>query len=135
MRAFERHAPIMFVCNVLCFVVHQSELSTNQRIKCVLHTHFTYTKNFDDQIPLHRLDISSLFSTMSDIFTNSQDSLGDSLFEGSLAPNDSISTVPHTLGFDNTSNTSYRHPVDFVLVIADTMEAHERLKDHPVYPR
>ena len=73
---------------------------------------------------------------MSDVLTNSQDSLGESLFEGSLAPNDSVSTVvtAQTLGFDNTSSTNLRHRMDFALITADSNEAHERLKDYPVYP-
>ena len=78
----------------------------------------------------------SLFMTMSDLLPNSQDSLGDSLLESSLGPNDSISTLAseQTFGFHNTViSTNNRKRDDFVPVNASSDEAHERLKDNPVY--
>ena len=74
---------------------------------------------------------------MSEILSNSQDSLSDSLLKASLNPNDFISTVItiQTFGFHNTIVSRNNRRCDaFVSVTADSNKAHKKLKDNSVIP-
>lgn len=100
-----------------------------------LHVCYIFTSRTLKFSPPHSPS-PSLTTAMSDILSNSQDSLGDSLLESSLGPYDSVSTIgtAQTFGFhQSVVSINNRRRENFVTVSAHSDEAHERLKDYPVY--